>query len=87
MNDPEPRAWDLKRRLPLAPPSENDVDMAMAAGARQGLQVEFSTTITDDGVLVWCVQIVTQRGTLRRWPHDLTKDAWPELLNELGLLR
>jgi hypothetical protein len=75
------------RWLPLAPPTEQLVDLALAAGARQGLQVEFSTTITDEGVLVWCVQIVTQRGTLRRWPADLTQDAWPELLNEMGLLR
>lgn len=78
---------DLSQRMPLAPPPSELVDMARRAAAMRGLQVEFSTTITDKGVLVWCVEVITERGTLRRWPQDLTADAWLECLNDLGLAR
>jgi hypothetical protein len=37
--------------------------------------------------LVWCVEVITDRGTLREHPKDLTTDAWIDCLNDLGLVR
>jgi hypothetical protein len=73
--------------LPLAPPPSELVERALQVASKQGLQVEFTTMITDEGRLAWCVQIVTGRGTLRDRPTDLTADAWIECLNRLGLIR
>jgi hypothetical protein len=77
----------LNEMLPLAPPPAQLVEWALESAERQGLQLEFTTIISEAGLLVWCVQIVTERGTLTYAPADLTKNAWLELLNERGLLR
>lgn len=73
--------------LPAHPPPPELVDVALQVAENRGLQVDFTTTITDAGLLVWCVQIETERGTLRDWPKDLMADSWLRCLNELGLLR
>jgi hypothetical protein len=76
----------MSKGLPMAPPPSWLVERALEVADNIGLQVEFSTTITEKGLLVWCVLIVTERGTIRSWPEDLTADAWLECLNELGLV-
>jgi hypothetical protein len=73
--------------LPMAPPPAELVEHALDVAARIGLQAEFSTMITEEGLLVWCVEVVTERGTLREHPKDLTADAWIDCLNGLGLMR
>lgn len=72
--------------LPMAPPPRWLVERALEVADNVGLQVEFSTTITDRGLLVWCVLVVTERGTVCEWPRDLTADAWLDCLNGLGLV-
>jgi hypothetical protein len=81
----DPALWS--RVVPLAPPPSELARRALEVAANLGLQVEFSTTITEEGLLVWCVEVDTERGTLRSWPKDLTQDAWLECLNGLGLIR
>lgn len=74
------------RGLPLAPPPDELVSRALEVAATAGLQVEFTTRINDEGILVWCVQIATERGTLIGTPNGNTEQAWIDVLHDLGLL-
>lgn len=73
--------------LPMAPPPPELVERALETAASRGLQIDFTSTISERGLLVWSVVIITRRGTIRGVPQDLTADAWLTVLNEMGLLR
>lgn len=74
------------RGLPLAPPPEELVFRALEVAATAGLQAEFTTRVNEDGILVWCVQIVTGRGTVVGTPKGNSEAAWIACLHDLGLL-